>query len=91
MTHHLLEVRGLGKRYSVPVLQDFDLTVEAGEVHALMGANGAGKCSGTTCACTSMPQAQRIRGRDMAAGSRGEGRSDIFIYKTSRSLSIDTN
>ncbi len=43
MTHHLLEVRGLGKRYSVPVLQDFDLTVEAGEVHALMGANGAGK------------------------------------------------
>ena len=37
-------VRGLTKAYSgVPVLQSVDLAVDAGEIHALLGANGAGK------------------------------------------------
>jgi len=40
----LLEVRGLAKRYgAVVALRSADLTVEPGEVHALLGANGAGK------------------------------------------------
>jgi ribose transport system ATP-binding protein len=40
----LLEVRGLHKRYgAVVALRSANLTVEAGEVHALLGANGAGK------------------------------------------------
>src|SRR5690606_4741981 len=39
----LLRVHGLCKRYAVPVLQDVDLDVYAGEAHALIGANGAGK------------------------------------------------
>jgi ribose transport system ATP-binding protein len=38
-----LSVRGIGKRYAAPVLQDVDLDLRAGEVHALMGENGAGK------------------------------------------------
>ena len=39
----LLQVRGLQKSFAAPVLRDFDLTVRAGEVHALVGSNGAGK------------------------------------------------
>ena len=40
----LLETRGLSKSYgAVVALQSGDLTVKAGEIHALMGANGAGK------------------------------------------------
>src|SRR3954453_17655903 len=39
----LLALRGLGKTYATPVLQDVDLDCLPGEVHALMGANGAGK------------------------------------------------
>ena len=38
-----LRVRGVGKRYGVPVLSAVDLDLVPGEVHALMGANGAGK------------------------------------------------
>ena len=40
----LLEVRSVTKRYSgVLALREVDLTIRAGEVHALIGENGAGK------------------------------------------------
>src|SRR3981189_1143480 len=40
----LLETRGLSKNYgAVVALSSGDLSVRAGEIHALMGANGAGK------------------------------------------------
>ena len=40
----LLETRGLSKTYgAVVALRSGDLSVRAGEIHALMGANGAGK------------------------------------------------
>lgn len=39
----LLRLRGIGKSYATPVLRDVDLDLQAGEVHALIGANGAGK------------------------------------------------
>jgi ribose transport system ATP-binding protein len=38
-----LRLHGLGKRYAAPVLADVDLALDAGGIHALMGANGAGK------------------------------------------------
>jgi len=38
-----LRVRGIDKRYAVPVLTAVDLDLAPGEIHALMGANGAGK------------------------------------------------
>ena len=40
----LLELRGLSKAYpGVVANKDVDLTVQAGEIHALLGENGAGK------------------------------------------------
>ena len=42
----LVEMRGISVAFQgVPVLQDVDLTLYPGEVHSLMGENGAGKSS----------------------------------------------
>jgi ribose transport system ATP-binding protein len=46
----LLEVRGVAKQYGpVLALRSADLSVSAGEVHALLGANGAGKSTLVKC------------------------------------------
>ena len=42
----MLEVSGIRKRFgAVTVLDGVQLTIRPGEVHALMGENGAGKCT----------------------------------------------
>lgn len=38
-----LSVRRLSKSYAAPVLNDVDLSIRAGEIHAIVGENGAGK------------------------------------------------
>jgi ribose transport system ATP-binding protein len=46
----LLEARGVAKQYGpVLALRSADLSVSAGEVHALLGANGAGKSTLVKC------------------------------------------
>ncbi len=51
----LLQVSGLHKRYSVPVLTDFSFELLAGEVHALIGSNGAGKSTFARILCGLTP------------------------------------
>ncbi|MEV6925679.1 sugar ABC transporter ATP-binding protein [Dactylosporangium sp. NPDC051485] len=46
----LLEITGLTKRYAgVTALEDVDLSVDAGEIHVLIGENGAGKSTLVKC------------------------------------------
>ncbi len=51
----LLQVSGLQKSYNVPVLTDFDFELRAGEVHALIGSNGAGKSTFARILCGLTP------------------------------------
>src|ERR1041385_7104083 len=47
----LLLVSGLQKSYRVPVLSDFRFELHGGEVHALIGSNGAGKSTFARILC----------------------------------------
>lgn len=47
----LLQVAGLQKSYNTPVLVDFNFDLRAGEVHALVGSNGAGKSTFVRILC----------------------------------------
>lgn len=55
MSGLLLSVSDLHKRYAVPVLRGIELAVEAGRVHALVGANGAGKTTLCRIVCGLTP------------------------------------
>ena len=69
----LLEARGVAKHYGpVVALRSADLSVSAGEVHALLGANGAGKSTLVKCLTgVTRPDAGTIAftGREMRARS----------------------
>ena len=51
----LLQVVGLHKSYNVPVLTDFSFELQGGEVHALIGSNGAGKSTFARILCGLTP------------------------------------
>jgi len=72
----ILEVRGIRKEFpGVVALADAELTVNAGEVHALLGENGAGKSTLVNVICGAVhPDAGSIRylGESFAARSPKE-------------------
>src|SRR5512146_2912772 len=51
----LLQVTNLHKSYSAPVLTDFSFELQRGEVHALVGSNGAGKSTFARILCGLTP------------------------------------
>lgn len=67
----VLELRGLRAGHGgVPVVHDLDLTVEAGEVVALLGANGAGKSTTLLTVSGLLPRlAGEVRFAGRAVGS----------------------
>jgi ribose transport system ATP-binding protein len=71
----LLQVTGLEKSYNVPVLSDFNFDLQRGEVHALVGSNGAGKSTFARILC-GLTQRDRgdihLNGRDHNPGSKRE-------------------
>lgn len=54
-TTPLLQVQGLHKSYTAPVLTDFNFELLRGEVHALVGSNGAGKSTFARILCGLTP------------------------------------
>lgn len=57
------------------VLQDFSLSVSAGEIYALLGANGAGKSTVVRVACGLLP----VRRGRLAVGAGGKARARIGL------------
>jgi ribose transport system ATP-binding protein len=75
MSGVLFRATGLRKSYSVPVLTDFDFELRAGEVHALVGGNGAGKSTFARIVTgLTAPDAGRMemRGHEYSPGSKRE-------------------
>lgn len=67
-----LEIRSLGKAYGgIPALADVSLTLQLGELHALMGENGAGKSTLIKCVSGAVRPDQGevcLDGRPIATG-----------------------
>ena len=72
----LLTVTALHKSYNVPVLADFSFELGRGEVHALVGSNGAGKSTFARILCGLTPPnsgEMQLEARAYAPRSKREG------------------
>jgi ribose transport system ATP-binding protein len=71
----LLQVSRLHKSYNVPVLTDFSFDLRGGEVHALIGSNGAGKSTFARVLCGLTPAGNgelQLNGHPYAPRSKRE-------------------
>lgn len=71
----MLTVHGLNKSFAAPVLRDFDFALQGGEVHALVGGNGAGKSTFANILAGLMSAdsgSMRLDGQPHAPRSRSE-------------------
>ena len=90
MSAPAIDVRGLGKSFGrTPVLDRLDLTVDRGEIFALLGANGAGKTTTISILTTLLRPdtgSARVAGHDVA-GDPGAVRQRIAL--TGQSAAVD--
>ncbi|RZJ80155.1 MAG: ATP-binding cassette domain-containing protein, partial [Brevundimonas sp.] len=79
-----LVLRGVEAGYErQAVLQGFDLTVQAGDVYALLGANGAGKSTVVRVACGLLPARRgsvQIGGGTQGTARIGLAPQEIALY-----------
>ena len=58
----LLELRGVAARYgALQALRGIDLSVDEGEIVAVLGANGAGKTTTLRAICSPSSASRRLR------------------------------
>ena len=90
MSAPAIDVRGLGKSFGrTTVLDGLDLTVDRGEIFALLGANGAGKTTTISILTTLLRPdtgSARVAGHDVA-GDPGAVRQRIAL--TGQSAAVD--
>jgi branched-chain amino acid transport system ATP-binding protein len=85
----LLDVSGLSVGYGdLPVVEDLDLHVEAGEVVALLGANGAGKSTTILALAGALPAHGEVRfdGAPLRGPVHRRARLGIAVIPEGRSI-----